>query len=268
MFNIDLPDPWVIWTCLALILLVACYHYRKPLLALCTTKSTSSNGGEKKHRKYDDEKLSHLEIARMVVPFVVMIIWGAYLVFKVPNYPTWPIIVCIVVSVISWLCAFLDGDYDMLQVTVITVISFFIMSVAIMLLAVNIHNFVLWGAVVAVAAFIATINEWKEDNALAKILMIIFAIMLIVGTCLAMNTPVQHWTSTYIAEGLILFVVIVLIIAIVKEDEDVHSLLLAMSFCMAFFIVGFFLLINWFVAGLIWTCVVAILLAIAGKRIE
>ena len=258
MFNVELPSPWVIWTGLALLLLAVAYHYRKPLLTLWATIGDSFGGFQRR---------SIGDVARMVVPFVVMIIWGAYLVFKVPDYPTWPILLCLAVSVIWWLGA-LDGDYDMLQVTVITVISFFIMSVAIMLLAVNIHNFVLWGAVVAVAAFIATINEWKKDNALAKILMIIFAIMLIVGTCLAMNTPVQHWISTYIAEGLLLFGVVVLIIAIVKDDEDVHSLLLTLSFGTAFFIVGFFLLINWFVVGLIWTGVVAILLAIAGKWIE
>lgn len=234
-----------------------------------TEHGTRSRGG-----KCEPSDGNPMSVIWTVSVCVGMILWGAYLVFKIPNPPYWPALITFVCAVIFWVCMLFneddDWDCNSLRVTVMTVVATAIIVIMVTLLWADAwHDFVLWTAVLSLLT--GAIPLWKMNRGWSYVLFALLVVVLMAGSWYAMTVQVIHSSVTFCFELIAIIVLAILLaifISVEKETEEKLQSCSEVMFFMPLATTGIILLFNSTAICLIWLCIACVLIAGRAKIVE
>ncbi len=270
MFNVELPSPWICWSMVAILLIAIVYQYRGKLM----TVNNTEHGTRSRRRKCEPSDDNPMSVIWTVSVCVGMILWGAYLVFKIPNPPYWPALITFVCAVIFWVCMLFNEDDDLdcnsLRVTVMTVVATAAIVIMVTLLWADAwHDFVLWTAVLSLLA--GAIPLWKMNRGWSYVLFALLVVVLMAGSWYAMTVQVIHSSATFCFELIAIIVLAIslaIFIGVGKETEEKLQAFSEAMFFMPLATTGIILLFNSTAIGLIWLCVASVLIAGHAKIVK
>ena len=268
MFNVELPSPWICWSMVAILLIAIVYQYRGKLMTVNNTEH-ETRSRRRKREPSDDNPMS---VIWTVSVCVGMILWGAYLVFKIPNPPYWPALITFVCAVIFWVCSIFDDDCNdnSLRVTVMTVVATAIIVIMVTLLWADAwHDFVLWTAVLSLLT--GAIPLWKMNRGWSYVLFALLVVVLMAGSWYAMTVQVIYSIATFCVELIAIIVLatlLALFISAKKETEDKLQAFSETMFFMPLATTGIILLFNSIAICLICLCVASVLIAGRAKIVK